>query len=192
MVKSVVVGKKVDSFIPFIVLVLSMLSLLVFFERSRELPLKPGEYRYKERPSLRYLAPNFSLPDLKGQMIELKNYRGKVVFINFWATWCLTCEEEMPSMERLYQMFKGKPFEMLTISIDKEGENAINDYLEKFGLTFPVLLDPKSNVAELYRTTGVPETFIIDKNGFIYHKSVGPRKWDTAESIESFNNLVNL
>ncbi len=96
--KSTVEVKKSESFTPFIILVASMLSLLVWYEGAKEVPLKPGEFRYKESPRLRYLAPNFSLPDLKGKKVELKDYRGKVVFLNFWATWCKTCEEEMPYM----------------------------------------------------------------------------------------------
>ncbi len=139
-----------------------------------------------------YLAPNFTLPDLNGKKIELKDYRGKVVFLNFWATWCLTCEEEMPSMENLYQKFKGNSFEILTISIDKEGKQIVVPYMKKFDLTFPALLYPKSKVAKVYRTTGVRETFIINKEGFIVHKAIGPRTWDTEESFNAFDNLVHL
>jgi len=192
MAKSRVEVKKMENLGPFFVLMVSMLFLLVWFETNREVPLKPGEFRHKESPRLMHLAPNFSLPDMAGQKVELKDYRGKVVFLNFWATWCLTCEEEMPSMERLYQKFKGKPFEMLTVSIDKDGKNVVADYLEKFGLTFPALLDPKSKIGKLYRTTGVPETFIINKEGYITHKAIGPRKWDTEESFKAFERLTRL
>ncbi len=183
--------RKTKGYTPFFIFVASMLFLLIWQESTREAPLKPGEFREKERPLLRYLAPNFKLPDLSGKKIELKDYRGKVVFLNFWATWCLTCEEEMPSMENLRQKLKGKPFEILAVSIDKE-EELVAPYMKKFGLTFPALLDPKSKVAKLYRTTGVPETFVVDKNGFIIHKAIGPRKWDTEESINAFINLIHL
>jgi peroxiredoxin len=98
----------------------------------------------------------------------------------------------MPSMENLYQKFKGNSFEILTISIDTEGKQIVVPYMKKFDLTFPALLDPKSKVAKLYRTTGVPETFIINKEGFIVHKAIGPRTWDTEESLNAFNNLVHL
>ena len=111
--------RKTKSYTPFFLLVASML-LLIWQENTRETPLNPGEFRKKESPRLRYLAPDFKLPDLSGKKIELKDYRGKVVFLNFWATWCLTCEEEMPSMENLRQKLKGKPFEMIAVSIDKE------------------------------------------------------------------------
>lgn len=183
---------KTESYTPFFVLLASMIFLLFWQESAREVPLKPGEFRYKESPRLMYLAPNFSLSDLNGQKVQLKDYRRKVVFLNFWATWCLTCEEEMPSMEKLYQKFKGNSFEILTISIDKEGKGIVAPYMKKFGLTFPALLDPKSKVAKLYRTTGVPETFIINKEGFIIHKTIGPRKWDTEESFIVFNNMIHL
>lgn len=190
--KNMVAVNKTESYTPFFVLLASMIFLLFWQESAREVPLKPGEFRYKESPRLMYLAPNFSLPDLNSQKVELKDYRGKVVFLNFWATWCLTCEEEMPSMEKLYQKFKGNSFEILTVSIDKEGKGIVASYMKKFGLTFPALLDPKSKVAKLYRTTGVPETFIINKEGFIIHKAIGPRKWDTEESFIAFNNMIHL
>ncbi len=183
---------RTEGYMPFFVLVASMLFLLVWQESTKEVPLKPGEFRSKESPRLMHLAPNFTLPDLNGKKVELKDYRGKVVFLNFWATWCLTCEEEMPSMERLHQKFKGNSFEILTISIDKDEKQTVADYMKKFGLTFPALLDPKSKVAKLYRTTGVPETFIINKEGFIVHKAIGPRTWDTEESFNAFDNLVHL
>lgn len=190
--KNTISANNTEAYIPFFILVASMFFLLIWQESTREVPLKPGEFRYKESPRLMHLAPNFSLPDLNGQKIELKDYRGKVVFLNFWATWCLTCEEEMPSMEKLYQKYKGNSFEMLTISIDKEGKQAVAPYTKKFSLTFSALLDPKSKVANLYRTTGVPETFIINKEGFIIHKAIGPRKWDTEESFKAFDNLTRL
>ncbi len=188
--RTIVVNKK-ETFIPFFALILSMLFFLVWQEMTKEAPLKQGEFRSKESPRLMHLAPNFTLPDLNGKKVTLKDYRGKIVFLNFWATWCLTCEEEMPSMEKLYQRFKGDSFEMLTVSIDKE-EELVAPYMEKFGLTFLSLLDPKSKVAKIYRTTGVPETFIINREGFIVHKAIGPRKWDTEDSFVAFNNLVRL
>jgi len=183
---------RTEGYMPFFVLVAAMLFLLIWQESTKEVPLKPGEFRSKESPRLMYLAPNFTLPDLNGKKIELKDYRGKVVFLNFWATWCLTCEEEMPSMENLYKKFKGNSFEILTISIDTEGKQIVAPYMKKFDLTFSALLDPKSKVAKLYRTTGVPETFIINKEGFIVHKAIGPRTWDTEESLNAFNNLLHL
>jgi len=113
------------------------------------------------------------------------------VFINFWATWCATCEVEMPSMQKLYDKFKDKGFEMLTISVDKDPEK-IPAFMKKYNLSFPVLLDPEEAVAKKdYKTTGVPETFIVDQQGIIRHKAVGPRDWATDEIIQSFEMLIN-
>jgi peroxiredoxin len=93
-------------------------------------------------------------------------------------------------MEKLYQRFKEYDFEMLTISVDKD-QSLIDPFIKQYNLTFPVLLDPDSEVArKAYKTTGVPETFIIDKNGIIVHKALGPRDWATDDLMESFAQLI--
>ena len=93
-------------------------------------------------------------------------------------------------MEKLYRKFKDHGFEMLTISVDKD-QTLIEPFMKKFNLTFPVLLDPESMVAKkVYKTTGVPETFIVGREGLIRHKAVGPRDWANDETIEAFTQLV--
>jgi len=126
-------------------------------------------------------APNFYLEDLKGKKLELKNFKGKVVFLNFWATWCGPCKEEMPSIEILYQQFKEKNFVFLTISVDYEGKKPVKEFIEKQRYTFPVLLDPKCEILDLYGVKGIPTTIIIDKNGKMVGKAIGPRNWKSPE-----------
>ena len=93
-------------------------------------------------------------------------------------------------MQKLYDRFKGKGFEMLTISVDKDPEK-IPEFMQKYNLNFPVLLDPEEEIAKkIYKTTGVPETFIVDQQGIIRHKAVGPRDWATDEIIQSFSMLI--
>ncbi len=179
------------NYFPFVLLVTVFLSLYVWNFNRIDLSSQSVDTTKIEFPAENYLAPDFTLPDIDGKKMTLSDYRGSIVFLNFWATWCVTCEEEMPSMEKLYQRFKGKKFEMLTVSIDKEGEEKILPYLKKFELTFPALLDPKGKVSQLYKTTGVPETFIINKSGMIVHKAVGPRDWSTASVIETFGKMVD-
>ena len=135
-------------------------------------------------------APNFSLPDLDGQMVSLADYRGKVVLLNIWATWCPPCLEEMPSMEKLYQELKGEGFEILAVSIDESGAQDVLPFMQKHKLSFPALTDSKGAIKNLYQTTGVPESFIIDKDGILVEKVIGPRNWAIPEAIRYFRNLI--
>lgn len=177
--------KPVSIFVPYTLLAVSL--LWVFIQFVQRVELEPGMVEYPEEA---FISPAFELPTLHGGKIRLSDYRGKVVFINFWATWCATCEVEMPSMQKLYDRFKGKGFEMLTISVDKDPEK-IPEFMQKYNLNFPVLLDPEEEIAKkVYKTTGVPETFIVDQQGIIRHKAVGPRDWATDEIIQSFSMLI--
>src|SRR3990172_6372561 len=135
------------------------------------------------------MAPDFELPTLGGNSVKLSAYRGKVVFLNIWATWCPPCREEMPSMEALYRKLKGRPFEMLAVSIDQKGEEVIGPFVAKYGLTFPVLLDPDRKTYNPYGLTGIPETFIIDKKGAIIFKVVGPQNWMKQEWLDYFDRI---
>jgi peroxiredoxin len=135
-------------------------------------------------------APDFSLPGLDGRMISLSDYRGKVVVVNIWATWCPPCVDEMPSLEKLYQEFKADSFTILAVSIDSAGAATVAPFLKKHGLTFPVLLDAQSSVRTSYRTTGVPETFIVNKKGILVEKVIGPRDWAAPEVLRYIRQLV--
>ena len=135
-------------------------------------------------------APNFTLPDLEGKMVSLTDYKGKVVLINIWATWCPPCVEEMPSMEKLYQELKGEPFEILAVSIDVSGAKAVLPFMIENKLSFPALIDSKGDMKSLYQTTGVPESFIIDEVGIIVEKVIGPRDWASPNTIRYFRNLI--
>ncbi|MFQ5692512.1 MAG: redoxin domain-containing protein [Nitrospinota bacterium] len=129
-------------------------------------------------------APLFAFPDLKGRTVSLKDFRGKVVFLNVWATWCPTCVWEMPSMEVIYQKYRNRGLVMLAVSIDALGKDVVVPFMKKYELTFPALLDPKGTIKRLYQTTGVPETFIIDREGRLFRKVIGPREWTRPEMTE--------
>ena len=134
-------------------------------------------------------APLFSLEDLSGKKSELKHYRGKVVFLNFWATWCGPCKEEMPSVEELCKRFKEKDFVFLTISVDYAGTKPVKEFIEKHRYTFPVLIDPKCETLDLFQVKGIPTTFLIDKKGMIIGKAIGPKDWKKPE-VTSIVNLL--
>ena len=135
-------------------------------------------------------APVFTFPGLDGKMVSLTDYKGKVVFLNIWATWCPPCREEMPSMEKLYQQLKGEDFEILAVSVDASGAEAVGPFMKKYGLSFPALLDAGGTIQYLYGTTGLPESFIIGKEGIIEKIVIGPMDWSTPEVVRLFRNLL--
>lgn len=144
--------------------------------------LLPGTKEYGEIASVGKPAPDFEYSDSEGKVWRLSDLRGKVVFINFWATWCVTCKSEMPSKEALYNKMQGKPFQMLGMLFNDDPANLV-PYKKTYPVSFPTLISPDREAARKYGITGVPETFIIDKDGIIREKLVGPRNWDTEEQI---------
>jgi peroxiredoxin len=135
-------------------------------------------------------APNFTLPGIDGKMVSLSEYRGHVVLVNIWATWCSPCVDEMPSMERLYQELKDENFEIVAISIDEMGAEAVAPFMKKNNLSFAALLDPEGTIKSLYQATGVPESFIIDKQGILIEKIIGPRNWADPAAVRYLRGLI--
>lgn len=138
------------------------------------------------------LAPDFSLPDLNGKMVRLSDYKGKAILLNIWATWCPPCVQEMPSMEKLHQELKNENFAIVAVSIDSSGPQVVSPFMKNHNLSFLTLLDTKGIVKNLYHTTGVPESLIIDKSGNIVEKIIGPRDWATPEAIKYFRDLSKI
>ncbi|MEK7774138.1 MAG: TlpA disulfide reductase family protein, partial [Deltaproteobacteria bacterium] len=134
-------------------------------------------------------AVDFTLPDMNGRMVSLRDLRGKVVFLNFWATWCKPCEEEIPSMRALYEGLREWPFEIVAVSLDKDSP-PVAAFAKKYNINFIVLRDANGRIKELYKTTGVPETFIIDQNGVIAEKVWGPKDWADPSSITTIVDLL--
>jgi peroxiredoxin len=135
-------------------------------------------------------APDFTYPGLDGKMVSLSDYRGKVVLVNIWATWCKPCVDEMPSMEKLYQNLKGEDFEILAVSIDSQGSKVVAPFMKKYKLTFPALIDSMGTIKKTYKTTGVPESFIINKDGFLVKKVIGPLDWSHPDVLSLFRELI--
>ena len=167
-----------------VLVVLAAVTVVLFFILSQKQRFTPVVAGNK--------APDFTLPDLKGNPVSLNGFKGKVVFLNFWATWCKPCEEEMPSMQILYNALKSQnqPFEMVAVSIDKEGPEVVRKFVERYNITFTVLHDRKGRIKDTYKTTGVPETFIIDQGGIIAEKVWGPRDWRTRDSVKTIMDLL--
>lgn len=166
--------------IPIVVVVIAVVVFLVIGNKSDFVPTGPG-----------VASIDIPLKDLDGNVTKLSDYRGKVVFLNFWATWCEPCEEEMPSMQIMYEAFKNRGFVILAVSIDSGSDEPIREFIDKYGLTFPIFHDPKGKSKERYKTTGVPETFIIDQNGIIAEKVMGQRDWDNPYSVKMILDLLD-
>jgi peroxiredoxin len=136
-------------------------------------------------------APGFSLPRLAGGEESLAAYRGRVLFVNFWATWCAPCREESPALQRLYDALKPEGFEVLAISIDGADDVAkVRGFRDELGLGFPILLDPQRRAYQAYGVYGVPETFLIDRDGRIVERFVGPRNWDEPRYARAVRRLT--
>ncbi|MBI3995974.1 MAG: TlpA family protein disulfide reductase [Nitrospirae bacterium] len=144
----------------------------------------------EEAPKIGYLAPNFRLINLDGEDVSLIGMTGKVVFINFWATWCGPCKAEMPSMETLYQDYKDKGLEMLAVSSDMEGALVVQPFVEKLGLSYPILLDTDFRVDDKYMIQSLPTTILVDRNGVITHRIMGAWNWDSPESRNMIEKLL--
>jgi peroxiredoxin len=164
--------------------------MLEFFRRGVAWAKDPFETLQLFRPKRQTTAPAFTVPGLGGSPIRLGDFKGQVILLNFWATWCPPCREEMPSMERLYRRFKAKGFTILALSIDAKGEEVVGPFVKKFGLTFSVGLDAKSTVAGEYRMAGLPTSILIDRGGAIVAVAVGPRDWDSAAARQVIERLL--
>jgi peroxiredoxin len=134
-------------------------------------------------------APDFSLPSIGGKKVSLSDFKGKAVFLNFWATWCPPCKDEMPSMEKVYREHKDRGFEILAVSIDK-GTMEIKAFRKAHGLSFPILHDPDMLVAALYELAFVPTTYLIDRAGTVVHRETQYRDWTDAESLKLLEKIL--
>jgi len=135
-------------------------------------------------------APDFTLNDLSGRAVRLSSLKGKVVLVNFWATTCPPCREEIPSMVRLNKAMQGKAFQMLAVATDPGGKATVASFLAKGGISLPALLDSDGAVASRYGTTGVPETFVIDAKGVILKKVIGSMDWSSPEVLAVLEDLA--
>ncbi len=135
-------------------------------------------------------APPFDLPKLSGDgNLALKDLQGRVAMINFWATWCKPCEEEMPAMERLYRELHPEGFELVAIAMD-ENRADVERFQQRMQLSFPILLDPRQQSARHYQTTGFPESVLLDPDGYIIERYVGPREWDHPDYVSRLRRLI--
>lgn len=141
-------------------------------------PLKPGE-----------VAPDFQLPTIDGEPFVLATLRGRVVVLNFWATWCPPCVEEMPSLERLHRALAGEGLAVVGAAGDGKAAD-VQSFTRRLGLTFPQLHDEGSAVAHRYRAYGYPTTVVVDRAGRVAAVYLGPAQWDTPDALAHFRELL--
>lgn len=151
----------------------------------------------KIRPQLELVAvgtkaPDFHAVDLAtGKPVTLDDYRGHVLLINIWATWCEPCRIEMPAIERLHHLITDTSFRILAVSVDKTGPEPVRAYAKDMGLTFPILQDATAKIQDLYQTTGVPESYIVDRQGIIVKRMIGASEWDSPDNVGLIRRMLD-
>ena len=161
------------------VLFLTLLSL-AWINRARFAPLDTGAP-----------APVFAYPTLGGDTIALRDLRGEVVLLNIWATWCPPCVREMPSMQRLYQELGDQGLRIIAVSVDAPGAlRDVRSFVHEYGLEFDILVDPTGGIQDAYAVTGLPTSFLIDRNGRIRRKVIGAAEWDVGEYLQAVRELL--
>jgi DsbE subfamily thiol:disulfide oxidoreductase len=149
---------------------------------------------YKAVPKLEEIkdhpaAPDFTLANPDGKKVSLKDYRGKLVFLNFWATWCEFCRDEMPAMEHLYREFKGKGFEVIAVNVKDKRSDALA-FVKKLKLTYPIMMDPEGEIGLLYGAFGMPATYLIDEKGMVLARLWGPADWYSTGARNLIKSLL--
>ena len=150
----------------------------------------PADSVPTETSRVGHLAPDFLLQTLDGREIHLSDYRGHVVFLNFWATWCGPCKIEMPAIEKLYREFRPKGLAVVAVSSDSEGAAVTRPYRDSLGLSFTIAHDPEMLVGRQYGVHSLPVTFLVNREGVITHQIFGARDWDDNEARSGIRQLL--
>ncbi len=169
--------------------------LLLALSGSAFLAAAPQPPRAAEEPEIRelatrYPAEGFYLKDLDGELHRLKDFRGKVVLLNFWATWCPPCREEMPSMQELHEDYRDQGLAVVAVSVDQDSPGVVKEYVEELGLTFRILHDRDNRVSGRYRVPGVPASYLIDRKGRVAYKVLGSIDWTRPSALRAVEGLL--
>lgn len=172
----------------FLVATLLVLALLVARRQGFFLDapsVQPGSQHERS-----VVAPEFILPAMDGPPVRLSDQRGKVVLLNFWATWCPPCRAEMSSIEKLYQAYRERGLVILAISNDVSGRTVVEPFVRERGLTFPILLNPDGDVFIQYGVRGLPTSYVLDRSGRIVSGEIGARDWSGDAAREAVERLL--
>jgi peroxiredoxin len=135
-------------------------------------------------------APEFRLSTLDGRSVSLSSLKGKVVMVHFWATWCPPCVEELPTLDRLFRSMAGRDLEVIAVSVDEGGAETVGGFLQRNGLSLPVLLNPDRSVANLYGTFKFPETYLVDRDGVVRRKIIGAADWTSPAAQQVIQTML--
>jgi peroxiredoxin len=173
-----------------IVLFLAVPGVFVFLEH---LGYFPGETARQaiESDGRTFLAPDFSLPDSHGDIQRLSAFRGRVVLLNFWATWCPPCRADMPTLENFYQAHRDRGLTVLAVSSDQQGRAVVAPFLMEYGLSFTALLDLAGEVTRMYGVSSLPTTYLLDRQGRLVTVAIGGSLWTDTESQELIAALLD-
>ncbi|MBW2149775.1 MAG: TlpA family protein disulfide reductase [Deltaproteobacteria bacterium] len=141
-------------------------------------------------PNSRVHAQDFQTEDLQGKLVSLSNFRGKIVLLNFWATWCKPCVVEMPDLEKLHQRYKNDGLVVLTINYGETKEK-VKGFMTRNRLNLPVLLDPTKKISKRYRTFALPTTYLVDRAGYLLAGAIGHREWNSPQFHMLVEELLN-
>jgi peroxiredoxin len=136
-------------------------------------------------------APDFSLRDLDGHVRHLASFRGRVVLLSFWATWCPPCRTEMPAIETLFQAYKGHDFEVVAVASDVQGVEVVQPFVTQLHLSFTTLLDTTGQVTRLYGVTSLPTAYLLDREGRLVTVAIGSHDWATADARALIMSLLD-
>ncbi len=143
-----------------------------------------------QRPHVRLPAPDFTLPSLDGRRVSLADFRGKVVLLNFWATWCQPCREEMPSLQALWESYRDRSFAILAVAADRGSLRPVKKFADRHGLDFPVLLDADGRVRGRYEVYALPMSYLIGRDGRISGRVPAARDWNGAAARALIEHLL--
>jgi peroxiredoxin len=170
-----------------ILIAISLLLSLPAFSQERGLYSRIGIQSVRENTR----TPDFSLEGLNVKTVQLSALKGNVILLNFWATWCGPCKDEMPSMEALYQRYRERDFVLLAISVDDGSPDPARKFIQKHRYRFPVLLDPAGKTLDLFEIDRIPATVIIDKKGRMIGRAIGPRDWSKPEVFSLIDQILD-
>ena len=168
---------------------LNLMSPAVQFMKDRQLE-RPSEYRPLIGNKSEEKLPAFRLADINGVFFDSYDLRGKIVFLNFWTTWCTSCVAEMPGMEKLHQKLKDKDFVIVTINI-KESISQVKNFVSNNNLTFTTLLDSDGEITKSFNVFATPTTFIYGKSGQLLDTVIGFHRWDSKASINKLKHMID-
>lgn len=181
------IPSRLKRFLPFLLIFLAVVYLS---ERAKQFPLPLPQMKLLSSEVRTPKQKDFALPTLQGDLVRLTDFRGNVVLLNVFATWCRPCRDEMPSLEALFQTYRSRGFVVLGVSTDTNGEKVLPPFIKDYALTFPIVVDMDQQVSQQYGVRGIPATFLLDQHGRIAGMLSGSVNWDSEAAHALIEQLL--